>query len=228
MLVDYQTPFKKQTRSATMGGRLSSKLQYFWYGAGAAFLVVGLTFGCMQISRLFSTQTQPQPQTAARSSHVIEKNIALAHSKNRLSTPSISTSTSTSNNINKQVSASNKTQKTLRLPAKKQPKPYSALAQARAVLVSPDLKPTPTKNPRHLNKIANANLPEPKWQQVKIQRGDTLAHLFKKTGLPQSLLHSMLKHKKAKKHLTKIKPGQTLKYRLTKNGMLDTRLWRKI
>lgn len=68
------------------------------------------------------------------------------------------------------------------------------------------------------NFVEQTNLEKENWSKIKVKSGDTLTIIFKKIGLSQKELHNILSDKIAKKHLTKIKPGQTLSFFIEKDA----------
>ncbi|SHI00381.1 putative peptidase [Vibrio aerogenes CECT 7868] len=59
------------------------------------------------------------------------------------------------------------------------------------------------------------------WIAYKIQEGDTLSNFFRKNRLPLADLNALLKIEGSEKPLSDIKPGQLIRYKLTKKGQLD-------
>ena len=60
-------------------------------------------------------------------------------------------------------------------------------------------------------------LPKPMWASVTIENGDSIARIFNRLNIPASTLSNLLHNKLAKKHLTKVRPGQEIRYCVTKN-----------
>ncbi|TVS17499.1 MAG: hypothetical protein EA417_06330 [Gammaproteobacteria bacterium] len=71
-----------------------------------------------------------------------------------------------------------------------------------------------------------ATLPEPQpvaalpWQEERVRSGDSLARIFHRRGLRASELHALLESGSEARRLTRIHPGETLKYRTDDDGRL--------
>lgn len=90
-------------------------------------------------------------------------------------------------------------------------------------LVIPLLLPDePQVNSLQLPLVKN---PEPDeaqrhWKAVKIKSGDTMAKVFSDLGLSPSLLHKLIRLNKTTRKLTRIKPGQVIRFQLDSEGTL--------
>ncbi len=97
---------------------------------------------------------------------------------------------------------------------------------------------TAAHNPQHRISRESARLPLPElqarqqiidgmqqrdqrqWQELKVRRGDSMAHLFKRAGLSPSQLHELMQSGKAVKKLKRIFPGDTIRVLTDDNGVL--------
>ncbi len=74
--------------------------------------------------------------------------------------------------------------------------------------------------------VLPARLPAPKpaaalpWQEERVRSGDSLARIFHRRGLRASELHALLESGSEARRLTRIHPGETLKYRIDDDGRL--------
>lgn len=59
------------------------------------------------------------------------------------------------------------------------------------------------------------------WQEYRVKSGDTLAQVFRTSGLPMSDLNALVKVEGADKPLSYIKKGQLVRYKLDEDGKLD-------
>lgn len=59
------------------------------------------------------------------------------------------------------------------------------------------------------------------WHEYTVQRGDTLAQVFRSNGLPMSDLNALVKVEGQDKPLSHIKKGQLVRYKLKKDGSVD-------
>lgn len=63
---------------------------------------------------------------------------------------------------------------------------------------------------------------DPLQRTIKVGNGDTLSTVFAKVGLPATTLHQVISSSKEAKQLTRLKVGQTLEFRLTADGQLES------
>ncbi|MGB4075591.1 peptidoglycan DD-metalloendopeptidase family protein [Pseudomonas sp.] len=63
---------------------------------------------------------------------------------------------------------------------------------------------------------------DPLQHTIKVGNGDTLSTVFAKVGLPATTLHQVISSSKEAKQLTRLKVGQTLEFRLTADGQLES------
>jgi len=63
-------------------------------------------------------------------------------------------------------------------------------------------------------------IPSKRAVNVAIKRGDTVAKIFEKQGFDATLLHDIMDNKSARSALTKIHPGQTLKFTINPTNEL--------
>ncbi|MGF1757440.1 hypothetical protein L4D76_05685 [Photobacterium sagamiensis] len=89
-------------------------------------------------------------------------------------------------------------------------------------------------SPKRPSKPVTAAKPEPestatevkavaaeKWYKYQVQKGETLAHIFREKALPLSDLYAVAAIEGKGKPLSRIKSGQWLRYKQTANGKLD-------
>ncbi|NRH26002.1 peptidoglycan DD-metalloendopeptidase family protein [Pseudomonas sp. MS19] len=63
---------------------------------------------------------------------------------------------------------------------------------------------------------------DPTQKSITVASGDTLSTIFEKVGLPNSTLHDVLQSDKNAKRFAKLKVGQTLDFKLTEDGQLES------
>ena len=92
--------------------------------------------------------------------------------------------------------------------------------EERAEPVSPKRpsKPVTTQEPTATEVKAVA---AEKWYKYQVQKGETLAHIFREKALPLSDLYAVAAIEGKGKPLSRIKSGQWLRYKQTANGKLD-------
>lgn len=59
------------------------------------------------------------------------------------------------------------------------------------------------------------------WKEYTVQRGDTLAQVFRNNGLPMADLNALVKVEGSDKPLSYIKQGQLVRFKLKPDGELD-------
>lgn len=59
------------------------------------------------------------------------------------------------------------------------------------------------------------------WNEYRVKSGDTLAQVFRSSGLPMSDLNALVKVEGSDKPLSYIKKGQLVRYKLDEQGQLD-------
>lgn len=83
----------------------------------------------------------------------------------------------------------------------------------------PDPKPSTSEKP--VESPATRVEPDPvPWQSEQVRPGDSLARIFQRRGLRPSELHAILESGSEARRLTRIHPGETLKYRTDDDGRL--------
>ncbi|MGF1702672.1 hypothetical protein L4D09_20460 [Photobacterium makurazakiensis] len=70
-------------------------------------------------------------------------------------------------------------------------------------------------------KQAPAQPQRTEWEQVKVQKGETLANIFRKNALPLTDLYAVAAIEGDDKPLSRVKAGQLLRYKQTAKGNLD-------
>jgi len=60
----------------------------------------------------------------------------------------------------------------------------------------------------------------PVWQEERVRRGDSLARIFQRQGLPAAELHAILESGSEAKRLTRIHAGEMLQYQTDEDGRL--------
>jgi murein DD-endopeptidase MepM/ murein hydrolase activator NlpD len=66
---------------------------------------------------------------------------------------------------------------------------------------------------------------EPHWQTATVKKGDSLAAIFKRNGLDASDLHKIMQLKKETRRLRKVQPGQTFRFQVDEDGVLQSLLY---
>ena len=59
------------------------------------------------------------------------------------------------------------------------------------------------------------------WEEYQVKNGDTLAQVFRANNLPMSDLNALVKIEGSDKPLSRIKAGQLVRFKLSKDGSLD-------
>lgn len=72
-----------------------------------------------------------------------------------------------------------------------------------------------------LSGTGNVDPTSNEWQEYRVKSGDTLAHVFRSSGLSMSDLNALVKVEGADKPLSYIKKGQLVRYKLNEDGKLD-------
>ena len=72
---------------------------------------------------------------------------------------------------------------------------------------------------------SNNNVNETPWQTAMVKKGDSLAAIFKRHALDASDLHKIMKLGKETKRLRNVQPGQTFRFQLDQDGVLQTLLY---
>ncbi|UUM30365.1 LysM-like peptidoglycan-binding domain-containing protein [Vibrio japonicus] len=67
----------------------------------------------------------------------------------------------------------------------------------------------------------NVDTTSNEWKEYRVKSGDTLAQVFRSSGLPMSDLNALVKVEGADKPLSYIKKGQLVRYKLNAEGKLD-------
>ncbi len=68
---------------------------------------------------------------------------------------------------------------------------------------------------------------EEKWLEETVTSGDSLARIFSRLGLSAKLLHRITNSSKEAKQLTNIRPGESIKIRLDKQGQLQELIYQR-
>lgn len=80
-------------------------------------------------------------------------------------------------------------------------------------------KPTPTPEP--VSPVREQQPVEKQWQKYQVQKGETLATIFREQSLPLVDLYAVAAIEGKDKPLSRIKAGQWLRYKQTAKGGLD-------
>lgn len=76
------------------------------------------------------------------------------------------------------------------------------------------------------NPVTAGSTPEnEQWKIASVKRGDSLAAIFKRSGLGAGDLHTIMKLGKETKRLRNVQPGQTFRFRLNEDNDLQTLLY---
>ena len=84
----------------------------------------------------------------------------------------------------------------------------------------PEKKPGSGAVAAEKDKTASLSGGEINWDSVKVKRGQTLDSIFKRQGIPISLLHEILALNNETGGLTKIRPGEIFDFQTDSNGEL--------
>jgi cell envelope opacity-associated protein A len=89
---------------------------------------------------------------------------------------------------------------------------------------NPDQRVAVKVNTQSLDQQRTVNGPvvqSKEWQEYRVQNGDTLAQVFRTNQLPMADLNALVAIEGLDKPLSKIKQGQLIRFKRTKDGTLD-------
>jgi murein DD-endopeptidase MepM/ murein hydrolase activator NlpD len=73
--------------------------------------------------------------------------------------------------------------------------------------------------------VSGATTAENAWKSSKVKSGDSLALIFKRNGLEARDLHAIMQLGKETRRLRNLQPGQTFRFNLDEDGILQTLLY---
>ncbi|WP_373080204.1 peptidoglycan DD-metalloendopeptidase family protein [Zhongshania sp.] len=93
-------------------------------------------------------------------------------------------------------------------------------AEAKRTAIPLDLELTPSRTRVAAPEEAPA-IAEPAWKEIPVKNGDSLSAIFARANLTPQDLHELLTSSAKAKELNRIRPGQSLSFKIGDNGQLD-------